>query len=124
MADEVPSGGQSLERYRAYLRLLARLNLDRRLQGKLDPSDVVQETLLKAYQALHRYQWRSETELAAWLRKLLANCLIDAVRKYGAATRDVARERSLEAALADSSSRLEAWLATEQASPSTQAMRH
>src|SRR5712692_5905615 len=105
MADAVDSGGQPLEHYRAYLRLLARLHMDRRLQGKLDPSDIVQETLLKAYQALNRFQGQSPGELAAWLRQILANCLTDAARKFGAGTRDVARERSLEAAMADSSSR-------------------
>lgn len=113
-----------LERFRAYLRLLARLHLDRRLQGKLDPSDIVQQTLLEAYRSSAKLEGRNDAEKAAWLRQALAHQLAHAVRDVGRAKRDIAKERSLEAALEDSSAHLEQWLAAEQSSPSDQAARH
>jgi RNA polymerase sigma-70 factor (ECF subfamily) len=113
----------SVERYRSYLRLLAGAQLEPRLKAKLDPSDLVQQTLLQAYQALEEFRGASEAELAAWLRQILARNLANAARDLGRQKRDVRRERSLEAAVADSSARLEAWLAAEQPSPSEQADR-
>jgi RNA polymerase sigma-70 factor (ECF subfamily) len=125
MANEADPQGWSLERYRAYLRTLARLQLDPRLQGKLDPSDVVQETLLKAHQNKDQCRGQTEAERAGWLRGILAQTLIDAARRYAAEGRDVARERSLEAALEHSSARLEALLADRSsASPPDQAVHH
>jgi RNA polymerase sigma-70 factor (ECF subfamily) len=124
MARAADEPGLALERFREYLRLLARLQLDPRLQGKIDPSDVVQMTLLKAHQAQGQFRGQTVAEQAAWLRQILANTLANAVRDLARAKRDVALERSLEAAVSDSSSRLEAWLAAEQSSPSQQAERN
>jgi RNA polymerase sigma-70 factor, ECF subfamily len=116
--------GEALGRFRDYLLLLARAQLGGRLRGKLDPSDLVQQTLLEAHQKLDQFRGCTEAELAAWLRRMLGWSLADAIRTLGRAKRDVARERSLEAALEQSSSRLEAWLAAGQSSPSQQAVRH
>src|SRR2546421_12928759 len=71
-----------LESYRNYLRLLARTGLDGGLQDKADPSDVVQETLLKAHQHFGQFRGRTDAELAAWLRQILARNLTDLARRY------------------------------------------
>src|SRR5713101_2524929 len=95
--------GRELERFRPYLSLLARLQLDTRLQGKVDLSGVVQQTLLEAHQAWSQLERMVRAQQAAWLRKALAHNLTDEVRKLTTAARDVGRERSLEAALEESS---------------------
>jgi RNA polymerase sigma-70 factor (ECF subfamily) len=108
----------SLERFRSYLRLFAEAGLDRRLRSKLDPSDVVQQTLLQAHQRKDQFRGTSDGELAAWLRRILARNLLGCVRDYQCCKRDVSRERSLDGACEESSARLEAWLASDQSSPS------
>lgn len=115
--------GPNLESFRDQLRLLARVELDARVQGKIDPSDVVQQTLLEAHQARDQFRGKREAELAAWLQRILAHNLADVVRRYGSAARDVALEHSLEASLAESASRMDVWLADERSSPSQQALR-
>jgi RNA polymerase sigma-70 factor (ECF subfamily) len=112
-----------LERFRDYLRLLARLQLDGRLQAKLDASDVVQQTLLQAHEHQDQFRGRTDAELVGWLRTILANTLAAAARRFGADARDLGRERVLQDSLAESSARLENWLAADQSSPSERVMR-
>ena len=122
----LPSEGEdrALERYREYLLMLARVQLDPRLREKLDASDVVQQTMLEAYQQQDRFRGSTEAQRAAWLRQILAHNLADALRGFRRAKRDVGRERSLQQALDQSSARIEGWLAAEQSSPSQRAMRN
>src|SRR5215470_12927018 len=115
--------GLDLEGFRDYLRLLARARLDPRLQAKLDPSDVVQQTLLEAHEERAAFRGSTRAELAGWLRQILARNLANFLRDFRRDKRDLARERALEAIVADSSARVEAWLAAEQSSPSDQAER-
>src|SRR5262249_1604828 len=105
-----------LERYRDYLRLLAGMHLGPHYQGKLDASDLAQQTLLEAHRKRDQFRGSTSQQLLAWLRKLLACTLADALRTLGRAKRDVAREQSLEAALDESSASLQGWLAAEQSS--------
>lgn len=112
-----------LERFQPYLLMLARAKLAPQLRGKLDASDVVQQSLLEAYQGWERFHWQSEGELLAWLRQILAHNLADALRAFRRAKRDVARERSVQQALEQSSVRVEAWLAAEQSTPSQRVSR-
>src|SRR5262249_46822902 len=122
MTREARARTWSLEKHREYLHLLACLQLDPKLRKKLDPSDVVQETLLKAHQALGQFRGQSDAEFLAWLRKILVRNLADAMRKFGRRREDM--ERSLEAALEQSSAHLESWLGADQSSPSQQAARN
>ena len=118
---EADADDRSLEAYRDYLRLLVRVQLSPRLQAKLDASDVVQQAILQAHEKREQFRGRSEAEWLGWLRAILANALAAAVRRFAAQARDLGRERSLEAELERSSSRLECLLAADQTSPSDRA---
>ena len=115
---------EALEPFRGYLEVLARVHLDPRLRGKLDPADLVQQTMLRACAALPDLRGRSSETLAAWLRKILAHTLADTVKHYHRDRRDVNLERSLEADLDQSSSGMAGWLAADQTSPSKAAQRN
>src|SRR5215471_7503896 len=116
--------GRLLERYRAYLTLLARLQVGRRLQGKADPADMVQETFLEAARHFGQFRGETEPELAGWLRQILAGCLAHLVRRYwGTQARDVRLERTLEDELDQSSRAIDAGLVAEQSTPSQRASR-
>jgi RNA polymerase sigma-70 factor (ECF subfamily) len=102
-AGSSPALGQLLELYRHYLTLLARLQISRRLQGKADPDDVVQDTFLKVARDFALFQGTTEKEWLGWLRQVLAWKAGHLVRHYlGTQRRDARLERELAAHVAAS----------------------
>ena len=78
----------NLEHFRSYLLLLARVRLDRRIQSKVAASDIVQQTMLEAHQAIESLRGENSAVQAAWLRQILARNLSNAVR-------DLTRENAM-----------------------------
>lgn len=106
-----------IEQFRSYLLLLAGMQLEGRPRAKIDPSDIVQQTLLEAHGQLEQFQG-DDAALAGWLRQALINNLRDAWRALHREKRDIRRE------LADSVDRLEGMVAMTRPSPSQQAARN
>ncbi|GAC1474776.1 MAG: sigma-70 family RNA polymerase sigma factor [Isosphaeraceae bacterium] len=124
MSRDVVGAALEPERFRKYLLILARMSVNEADRARLDPSDVVQETLLNAHRKRDQFRGQTEAEMAAWLRAMLAFDLKDAHRALVTKKRGEGRDRSLEAALDKSSAQLGAWLIADQTSPSLGAERH
>jgi RNA polymerase sigma-70 factor (ECF subfamily) len=88
--------GELFNRCRDRLRRMVRLRLDRRLQGRIDPSDVLQDAYLDY--ARHFAEWAARPTLPffLWLRLLTGQKLVDLHRRHlGARMRDAGQEVSL-----------------------------
>jgi RNA polymerase sigma-70 factor (ECF subfamily) len=117
--------GRLLERYRNYLSILARVQIGRRLQPKVDEADLVQETFLEAHRAFDRFRGGSEGELVEWLRQILAARIAMLVRHYfGTQQRNADLERDLADELDQSSRFLGQAFVASGTSPSGRAARH
>lgn len=123
MPGPADTAARPLAVYREYLRALARLHLGGRLRGKLDASDLVQQTILQAHARREQFRGTTEAEWLGWLRAILANALAAATREFETSARDTGRERSLAAELGESSDRLGRLLPADQSSPSEGAVR-
>jgi RNA polymerase sigma-70 factor (ECF subfamily) len=104
--------------FRHYLLLLARVQLDPRRAKDVDASDIVQQTMLEAHRNWDQFRGQTSGERAAWMRRILAHNLADALRAMGREKRDAGRLVSLEQELERSSIRLADLLAADQSSPS------
>jgi RNA polymerase sigma-70 factor (ECF subfamily) len=117
--------GSLLEGSRAYLRMLARMKIGRRLQSKLDADDLLQEAFLRAHQAIARFRGTTQAEFESWVRGILTNVLADQIRRYhGTERRDAKLECALELELARRTDGFVRALEASISSPSQRVSRH
>jgi RNA polymerase sigma-70 factor (ECF subfamily) len=114
---------QVVERYRPYLRLLVRVLVRPRLRDEVDDSGLVNQTIAEVLRDWDRFQGWNEQQGEAWLSRCLGNNVKDRLRHLYADCRDVRRKASLQAALDESSARLDRWLQADQTPPAVQAQR-
>jgi RNA polymerase sigma-70 factor (ECF subfamily) len=112
-----------LKAHRNYLRVLAASCLHREMRGKADPSDVVQEALIKVHGNFHQFRGTTEAEWMTWLRTILVRHLTDIQKGFRRQRRTVARERSLESLAEQSSAMLRNFVPAAGPSPSQEAQR-
>jgi RNA polymerase sigma-70 factor (ECF subfamily) len=118
--------GELLARHRDRLRRMVALRLDRRLQGRVDASDVIQEAMLEASHRLAEYRQNPTMPFFLWLRYLTGQRLLEQHRRHlGAQGRDAGREISLyRGAMPETTTAaLAAQLLGRQTSPSQAAQR-
>jgi RNA polymerase sigma-70 factor, ECF subfamily len=122
-AGDTEALGDLLALYRDYLKLLAKLQIDRRLRRKLDASDVVQDAMLMAHRNFGQFRGTTEYELLAWLRQILATSMAVVMRHYfGTKQRRMDLERELRHELDDASRVLNVRL-IQKSTPSTAAIQ-
>jgi len=88
--------GRLLDSCRAYLLQIAQMELPDRLHGKIDPTDVVQDTFLEAQTGFGGFDGDTEPALLAWLRGILRHNLTDVARRFHRDKRAVGREFPLD----------------------------
>ena len=110
--ERVSAGDQAalaaiFEQYRPRLRQMVQLRLDRRLQGRLDPSDVLQDAFVEISRRGAEYARRPEMPFFLWLRMITGQKLLEIHRRHlGTQQRDAGREISICQSYPEVSSRL------------------
>jgi len=112
-----------LEKYRGYLKIIADLQLNPRLKSKVDDSDIVQETLLRASRDRHDFRGSTEMELRGWLRRILTHTVINEAKYHRRQKRDHRLELSLDESFHRSAALLMQDLVDDHSTPSRRAMR-
>jgi RNA polymerase sigma-70 factor, ECF subfamily len=108
----------------AYVNLLARASAYRCFQIKLDPEDLAHEAFIRVQAKWQQLRSSNPVAIKAWLRSVVSSVLHDLADKAWAGKRDIGKEQSLDAALAESSARVEAFLPANASTPSKAAVRH
>jgi RNA polymerase sigma-70 factor (ECF subfamily) len=113
------------ERHRGRLKQMVRARMDPRMRGRIDPSDVVQETLVAASQRLPKYAAEQPLPFYPWLRQIAWEKLVHLHdRHLRAAKRSVAREQFFRPDISDESAmELARRLGSATSSPSAEAVR-
>jgi RNA polymerase sigma-70 factor (ECF subfamily) len=105
LAGDAVAAAWLYEHYRGRLKSLIELRMDRRLAGRIDASDVLQETMLEADRRLPDYAQAPGMDFYLWLRQLAVQKLIDLHRHHlEARKRSAKREISIQSPGADASS--------------------
>jgi RNA polymerase sigma-70 factor (ECF subfamily) len=95
-AGDEQAWAQLIARYRSRLKQMVAVRMDQRLQGRVDPSDVIQDACLVALKQLAHYAANPDMPFFLWLRWIVGQRLIDQHRRHlGAQIRGVNREVSL-----------------------------
>ena len=122
-SSQVDAKAALLAHFRDYVRLLATLHMKSIFNAKFDESDIVQETFLQANRAFDQFRGECEKELAAWLRRIMANKGTEMARGYLAGKRDIQLEVRLQEGFDASSLNLANMVPAENTSPSQFAMQ-
>ena len=102
---------------------MARALIGQALRVRLDASDLVQETFLKAHRDFAGFLGSTEPELTAWLRQILVRTLANQSKHHRRQGRDYRKHESLEAMLDRSSAAIHRALETPSNSPSAHAVQ-
>lgn len=112
-----------VDSYMNYLSLLARMQVGHTLQAKVDPADLVQETVLQVHRDIGHFLGSTEREFSAWLRSIMAHVGANVIRRFHAGCRDLRLERQLQDDVDRSSQMIGNVIQAPDTSPSQKAVR-
>jgi RNA polymerase sigma-70 factor (ECF subfamily) len=115
--------GNLLEVYRRYVQIMATIHLDRTIQHRVSPSDVVQETFVQAFLNFMQFRGSTEAEFLQWIRRIAASRMAMASRQFHTQRQDVRQEERLNEAMEGWSDRAAIWMSDKGSSPSQQVIK-